>query len=372
MSLYRVHYQFESGEKRKDYFIFEDENEVKPFMLNIDARLLSIQKRPVSDLNVSMADRIELTRKLFCFLRAKIPVYEALQVAEKQSTGILKILFFILKTEISRGFSLHETFKNLLFPPVFTTTVQLGEQYGDLDNSFGKILRFFQREKKFREEVLSALVYPVMLLLLALGVVIYLVLWVVPIFAEVLVSSGAKLPWFTQSMLNFSNFLKGNLSNERLVSFFLLLFLLQFFFFPVAKWNPVPYLQELFYRLPVVGPTLEYYFLSHFSDSMSILLKGGVPMPESFKTASEMVTLTSMRKRFQIIGPLLESGFSLLQIYDSQGGKMEPMMRDLTLIGEQSNCLPEMFTELALYYSEELETAQKRFLAIFEPILIIV
>jgi general secretion pathway protein F len=248
------------------------------------------------------------------------------------------------------------------FPPVALAMVQAGEASGALGEQLGRLAAMLERAARLREQLLSALIYPALLVLVAIGAVILLLGLVVPQFAPLFAEAHSALPLSTRAVLGASSLLREQgWTALALVSSLLLGLALA-----LRRPEIAERCDDWLLRLPLIGRLLLLAASGRWMRVLAVLLKGGVPLPE----ALELVRPVAGHRRLQAMLGAMKNG-----IKDGKGLTAslpdQPPLPELALpmlrVGEQSGRLDESLFHLAELFDNRLEQSLKRLLAIFEP-----
>jgi len=163
---------------------------------------------------IKLADLCIFTQQLSSMLDAGLPLVSALTALEEQTEQpVFKIIIREVRSDVSTGTSFSEATKKFprAFPNLFTSMVEAGEASGNLGGILGKVAAYFEASVRLAKKVKSALVYPAVVITLALVLVQVLLIFVIPVFKEMFEGFGKELPAFTQMVIDLSDFLKANI-----------------------------------------------------------------------------------------------------------------------------------------------------------------
>jgi type IV pilus assembly protein PilC len=254
-----------------------------------------------------------------------------------------------------------------LFPPVYTASLMAGERAGNLDAVLRRFVAYAKVVDTVRKKTISAMVYPAILIGLAIVLVGIIVLKVVPTFSEFYSSFGAELPLSTRVIVAFSNFIRSNL---------LLLIVaagaaVAVFFAWIRQPGQHARFDRLLLKLPFVGPSMHKFATSQIARTMATLLGGGIPLVNALEISSRATGNRHMGQEMAIVATKVREGQSFAatllerQVVPDVGIKMIE-------VGESTGALQEMLNSLADFYDEEIDTEVGRFVTVIEPSLLIV
>ena len=307
-------------------------------------------------------------RQLASMLRSGVPLLAALQTTAEQSMKPrAKRVWLGVAEAVSRG----RTFAEALaaaprhFDELVVRLAEVGERTGELELTMSRAVDQLEARRNLRTQVINALVYPVMAVVMAVGVSAFLVIAVIPKVSEFLQSGGAELPAITQLLMDISDWIRLNW-----------LSVLVGLVAAVAAWNLVRLNEKgreaedlILLRLPVTGRILRLSGTALFSRSMEIMIASGVTLLDALATASHLMINRRFRHRVVDARDAVLKGQSLA---DAFGPAVEflPMLRRMAAVGETTGALPEAFGETARFHEMMLAVAVRRFGVIIEPVLI--
>lgn len=318
---------------------------------------------------VSQDELGNLTRELSTLLRAGLSLDRALELLLNMAENPpLRAMILKIRDDVRGGMALSTAME--LHPNVFgrfyLSMIKAGEAGGALGNVLARISEFMERSKELKETVKSALIYPTILILVAVVSIMLLLTLVVPQFSQMFQESGKALPFATQVVVSAGDFLR-----EYWWSLFVVAFLLHRYY----KWqisDPVRRYRwdRRLLNLPLIGDLITKIEIARFSRTLSTLLGNGVSLLPAMTivkdTVSNLVVVTGLEtvrnklKEGRGLGkPLMEEGiFPSLAIH-------------MVMVGEETGSLGEMLNRVADVYDREVQTAVKRMLALLEPVMIL-
>jgi general secretion pathway protein F len=250
-----------------------------------------------------------------------------------------------------------------LFPPLYIGIVRAAEGTSDLPRSLTRYIDYQQRIDAVRSKIISAAIYPAILMLVGGGVSLFLIGYVVPRFAEVYQGAGRSLPWMSQLLLDWGQFStqhsKGLLSGIGIGIAFLLLVLRQFS--ANGGW------QRLIGKLPGIGERVRIYELSRLYLTLGMLLEGGIPIVAAMETVHEMVS-ANVRIGLKAATASIQSGAQLSFAFEAHH-LTTPISLRMLRVGERSGEMGQMLTQSAAFYDGEISRWIDRFTRTFEPVL---
>ncbi len=309
-------------------------------------------------------------RQLSTLIGAGVTILMSLEIISKQvaSTKLYDVAMD-LKKNMEAGLSFHEALA--VHPNVFSdlwiNLVESGEASGNLAVVLNRLATYMEKEAQFRNKVISALIYPAILTLAGFGALLFLTLKIIPSFAEIFKSFNITLPWLTMVLVEISNFIKQN---------FILLFLsIGTGIFMLRKYAQTKSgrlnFEKFQLKIPVFGEFFLAFNIEKFSSEMATLLESGVPILYSLEIASRSVNNLTMADIIRKIKDDVREGKPMRYSLE-RSGFFEPMVIQMVNIGEEIGELPQMFKRINSFYQEYCDTFLARFVALFEPLVLVV
>ena len=318
--------------------------------------------------SVKPEDLVIFSRQLSTMVDAGIPILQALDALQEQITqAYFQSVVLAVRDDIQMGSSLSAAFAKhpKAFDALFVNMVKVGETGGVLSAILDRISSYLEKTLKLKRKVKSALIYPTVVVLMAMIITIVLLVKVVPTFASIYDSFNSELPAMTQMLIGVSDLLKNNL-----------LYLIGgvvFFGFLVTRWYKTDRGREaidrMSLRVPIFGELIRKVAISRFSRTLATLLQTGVPILESLdivgKTSGNRVVenvvinvKNNVREGESIAAPLVKSGV------------FPPMVTRMISIGEKSGQLEKMLGKIADFYDDQVDAAVAGLTSIIEPLII--
>jgi general secretion pathway protein F len=318
---------------------------------------------------VSATDLALLTRQLATLVRSGLPLEESLlAVSQQTEKPRIRSILLGVRSRVMEGHALADGFAEFpqVFPEIYRATVSAGEQSGRLDVVLERLADYTESRQIIRQKVSNALVYPIALTVMCFGIVSLLLVFVVPKVVSVFETSKRELPIATQILIGMSDFFRS-------YGVYVLI-LLAGALWLVARWlrNEGPrrrFHRELL-RLPLVGRLVRGFNTARFTRTLSILTASAVPVLESLRIASEVVTNVPMREAVTEASERIREGSP---IGKSLGASrlFPPMTIHLIASGETSGELETMLERAATNQERELDGLIGTLLGLMGPVLIV-
>jgi type IV pilus assembly protein PilC len=332
--------------------------------------LPSLKGRGTKHHKLNAEDFLAFNQELAALLRAGLPLMQSLDLKlERMEDENFRSLLTEIRDKVRSGYELSEAFASFgdLFPPLYAATLKAGERSGELEQVLRRFIRFQRLVLSTHKRVVSALVYPVVLILLSAVMMTVMAVVVVPRFSLFYADLGAELPALTQLVLGISFFMRDNLHWFALA--------IGGSVFAWKRWVRTDAGRTTVdgwkLRIPLVGQIFLQFSLAEFCRSLATLLAGGIPLLQGLETAGEAVSNVFVRKRVMPAADAVRQGGAFYDALDKTG-IVPPMAIDMIKVGEATGSLDEMLQSVADHFDEKVEVRTQRLLSLVEPIMMIV
>ena len=322
--------------------------------------------------SMTIADKVFLTRYLALMLKVGTDLFRAIDILiADMEKPVLRNFLLEMRSLLEKGQPLHQSFARYpkFFSPVFVNLIKAGESSGSLDKVFGDLSLTLEREAELRGRIRSALVYPIILLVMAIVILTFLVTFALPRIAEVFSGGGFNPPLFSRIVFGVGLFL-GKYIWFVLGIGALILVSLGYFLFKTQKGRR--FLNRLLNILPVVKNLVKKIALERFAGTLSALLKSGLPIIDALEITADAVgqeAITAALKRVAREG--IAKGLTLGDAF-----KKEPafpnVVTNLIAVSEKGGLLTEILTTLSRFYETEIDKGLKTLVSFLEPALMLI
>jgi general secretion pathway protein F len=312
------------------------------------------------------AETVNFLQQLSTLIDSGMPLVEALSsIAEGMETARSNAVISSVRQQVLEGKSLAEALRTHHFDDVICNMVDAGEETGQLDAVATRLAELLERRQALSQELLSATLYPVIILAFGVIVMLFLLAVVVPQIVTVFERAGGDLPALTVFVIATSEFLRNN------GLILILLFSASVFTYMMAmKKEAMRYKRdELLLKIPALSSLLLKTNTSRYTRTLGMLLEGGVPALAAMKIAQQSITLLPMREAVTQARDMLREGSSLADGLKT-GGFVPLLALRMIAVGEQSGTLDKMLIRVADNYDKESSRNIKRLLTIMEPMLV--
>ena len=319
---------------------------------------------------VSNREFLVFNQELATLLKAGMPLVQSLDILKRRVTNpVFKSVLDDVYERVRAGTSLSEAFEahGALFPGVYTASLLAGEKSGNLEQVLRRYVSYVKIVATVKRKTVSALVYPVILLLLSLVVVGIIVFKVVPEFNAFYEQFNQDLPVSTQIIVAVSSF--GRSYAWLIIGAALAAGALFW------MWLQEPAQRERFdrwvLRLPAIGPIAQKFSVSQAARTLGTLLGGGIPLVNAIDVAARSIKNRYIARQLQVAGQQVREGRALAAAMNDSGAFSDVAVK-MVEVGESTGALQEMLNSLAEFYDEEIDTNLARFITLVEPLLLVI
>jgi general secretion pathway protein F len=318
---------------------------------------------------VSAADLSLLTRQLSTLVRAGLPLEEALlAVSEQTEKPRVQSIVLGVRAKVVEGHTLATGLSDFpgVFPEIYRATISAGEQSGHLDAVLERLAEYTETREQMRQKVMGAMLYPIVLTVMCFVIVSILLTYVVPKVVEVFEANRAKLPLATEALVLVSGFLRD----------YGIWLLLGIAVASVLAWRALQSrptrlrYHRLLLRLPVFGRIVRGFNTARFTRTLSILTAAAVPVLDSLRISSEVITNLPMRDAVNEAAARVREGAPIGRSL-AANRLFPPMTIHLISSGESSGELQAMLERAALNQERELEGLLAALVGLLGPLLIV-
>lgn len=318
---------------------------------------------------ISAAELALITRQLATLVESGLPLEESLiAVAEQCDKNTLKSMIMAVRTKVTEGYGLAESMSEFpsIFNHLFRAMVAAGEKSGHLDKVLNRLADYTEQRQQLRSQMIQALVYPVIMTIVAVGVISILLTAVVPKIVGQFEHMGANLPGTTRFLISSSEFLQSyGLFIVILIVGGIIVFT-RFMQKPEFKFK----VHERLIKLPGIGKVSKGVNTARFARTLSILSASAVPLLESMTIAGEVLDNLYIKQKVKEAADKVREGTSLRQSLE-QTKLFPPMMLHMIASGEKSGQLEHMLGRAADNQDREFEALVSISLKAFEPALMV-
>jgi general secretion pathway protein F len=319
---------------------------------------------------LSNADLCQITQQLSTLLQASLPLDDALKaVIEQSQKNVIKTVLNQILTHVSEGLALAQalTHHPKSFPAAYVATVAAGEQSGNLAKVLERLATYTEQVQATQSRIQLARLYPSMIMLVALGVLVLLLTYVVPQVIEVIINMDQELPALTIGLISVSGFIKTK--GVYLLLFGLLALVVVNFALKKPKIQMT--VHRILLKTPLIGPYLAIFNAARFSKTLALLTASGVPIVDAFKGAQAVVGNLYLRQHINAAGLSIREGSSIFLALKERP-ILPPIALHLVASGETSGRLAQMLDQAANQLDTQLQRSISVALSLIEPLMMLV
>ena len=320
---------------------------------------------------------VPLTQKVFFTENLKVMVHAGLSVSEALGTLALqaesnsfKRIVKLVKEDVESGRLLSSglgKFPNV-FPPIFTSMIQIGEVSGTLEEVLGELTTQMKKDYELRSRVKGAMTYPIVVLVAMLGITTALLTFVLPKLLAVFKEFGdVKLPLATRILMAASDFLQehGVLTAAGFIALVIGVTV-------AGRTAPGKAAFHLFLlHGPIIGPISRKVNLARFSRTVSGLLRTDIPVVQAFEVTSEVVGNVHYHRAIRDAAERIKTGETISSALAQHGSLFPPLIVQMVLVGERSGTVDELLADIATFYEQQVDQVLDNLSSIIEPVLIL-
>lgn len=328
-------------------------------------------KPKLSNLKLNSNKRFPLalfSQELLALLEAGLNLVEAIEtLAEKEVRPEVKDTIDSLLDKLRQGQTFSAALSSIpnAFPMLYVATVRASEKTGDLPESLSRYVAYEHQLGLVKKKIISASIYPMLLVCVGSLVILFLLGFVVPKFSRIYEGTGGDLPFLSQVLLVWGSFIERH-TKEMLIALVAVIVMLGYVLSLASfkKW-----ITQLFWRIPALGEQLRIFQLARFYRTLGMLLIGGTPIIPALESVSGLLQV-SLRGKMREASEAVSNGQPLSTAMES-AGLTTPVALRMLRVGERSGRIGEMMERIALFYDEELSRWIDWFTKLFEPILML-
>lgn len=328
-----------------------------------------------TSINFSFSDKVGskdlaiFCRQMYTMLDAGVSITNALNMMTTQTTNKkLKGILQEVEEDVKKGAMLSEAMdkhKNI-FPQLLISMIQSGEVTGNIDEMMYRMSVHFEKETKTNNKVKSAMIYPIVLGIVAIVAVAFILTFVMPTFTEMFESSGTEIPSMTKGLIAISNFFKSNIIFIILIIIAIIIGLKAYSKTEGGKRN----FSILKLKLPILADLNKKIITARFTRTMSTLLSAGISLVQALPIVSAVMGNTIAAEEISKVRERVVRGEGLSE--PMSGSEIFPeMLSSMIKIGEESGSLDDILNKTADFYDEEVDQAIQAATALLEPAIII-
>jgi type II secretory pathway component PulF len=373
----------EKGEEHSGFIEAIDQNMVLQQLRQRGLYVLQIQEDDVSfeqkevepdfwtELNeytpVTTSQKVFFFKQLALMLRSGMSITEAFDIITKMQRGRMRQISSKINNRIKSGESFSKAMGEYkrIFSKLAVQMIHSAETSGELDVALMRIASYLEHKSELKKQVMSAMMYPAFTLLAAIGVFIFLLVYIIPKFQTFLENSGKKVPASTQAMIDLGNFFSNNW--QVLIFVFVVSIISFIFFYKNATGKFV--VDRVLLSIPIVGGTITAAAMAQLSWGLAVLLRSGIPVVDSLRIISDMISNSIIARNISRASEKVLHGQDLGSSFNQ--AFISSLVKQLMIVGERSGNLVQIMEEASIYYEDDLRSKTKALANAVEPISIL-
>lgn len=308
------------------------------------------------------------SQELLALLEAGLNLVEAIEtLAEKDQRSEVKHTLDTLLQALYQGqtFSSALEQQSAVFPVLYIATVRASEKTGDLPEALSRYVSYEQQLGLVKKKIVSASIYPILLMGVGGLVILFLLGFVVPKFSRIYEGTGGNLPFLSQVLLAWGSFLESHGKALLIVSFISVGALV----YGLSQASARKWFIQIFWRIPALGARLRIFQLARFYRTLGMLLKGGTSIIVALESVAGLLDAALQQKMKQASSAIKEG--QTISLAMEQAGLTTPIALRMLRVGERGGKIGEMMERIASFYDDELARWIDWFTKLFEPILML-
>ena len=311
---------------------------------------------------------VQFSQELMALLEAGLSLMESLEaLADKEEHPYIRKTLTQIIASLYEGHTFSHALKHspARFPMLYVATVRACEKSGALPEALSRYVAYQSQMDAVKRQVVSASIYPLLLMGVGSLVTLFLMVYVVPRFSHIYADIGGDLPLMTRLLMRWGEMLNANgaalLAGAALV--------LAGGIYTTTRPASKQWLTRQLWQLPSIGKRLHVYQLTRFYRSLGMLLRGGIPLVTALQMVSDLLE-SSLRGQLALASASIREGHALSGAME-QYGLTTPVALRMLRVGERTGRMGEMMERIAAFYEEETARWVERFTKLFEPLLMV-
>lgn len=368
----------QNGKTKKGNLEGNDVEAVKAALKSQGLVPISVEKQTLltKDIDIAIGKRVSSKElSIFCrqfssILNAGVTIVSALEMLYEQSENkYMAAAIRNVQTSVEKGESLADGMRTQpkVFPEILVNMVEAGEASGSLDVALDRMTTHFEKSDTLRSTVINAMIYPIIVVIVSIGVVVLMMVKVVPSFMDMFEEVDGELPAITKMVVGISSFLT---SHGLLLSILLALLIVLFVVYKNSDKGRYQ-LSALVLKLPLFGKLIRKSSSATFTRTLSTLLASGISLIDAVEITSRVIGNQVMREVLLQAKDEVERGVALSEPLEASG-QFPPMVYRMLRIGEETGNMESMLDKVADFYEDDVKNTTQALTTIMEPVIIIV
>ena len=319
----------------------------------------------------SIKDIAIFTRQLSVMLKSAIPPVEALrtQVSQAANPDFREKMLKIAEM-VETGSSLSQAFSSYseVFNPFYVSCIKSGEASGKVADSLNYLAEHLESEYNLQSKIKGAMLYPLMVVMVALGVSSLIIFFIIPRLTDVLENLTGELPLSTRLVISFSNFVRGGGWLLILAFFFGLFFIFQYF---RRSQEGRDFWDKVSLKIPIFGDFYKKIYLTRFAENLSVLIVAGLPITQALKITADIINNSFYEKIIEKTEERVARGETISSVLSRYPEQIPPFLTQMVSTGEETGRLENTLQNVVDFYKADIERFIDNLTKILEPMLIL-
>lgn len=318
----------------------------------------------------NIRDLVVFTRQFATMIDAGLPLVQCLDIqATQQPNKVFKEAIAKVKSDVEEGATFAESLAKFpkIWDELYVNLVAAGEVGGILDTILNRLATYLEKADALRRKVKGAMVYPITVMTVAIGVIVLLLVKVIPVFEKMFADFGGALPAPTQIVVNISHFMQAY------IVYMLLATVAVFIAFFQARQRSERFrfrTDAIFLKLPIFGSLLKKTAVARFSRTLGTMISSGVPILDALDICAKTSGNRVIEKSLYETRTAISEGRTIAEPLEASG-VFPSMVVQMISIGESTGAMDQMLSKIADFYDDEVDTAVNALTSLMEPIMIV-
>lgn len=339
------------------------------FLLRFQEKKGAGEKKGSARKSVKKMSVVIFTRQLSTMISSGLPLVQSLDtLAHQLEDKSLRGIVIEIKEKIEGGSRFADALRDYpqCFDELYVNLVVAGEEGGMLDSVLARLATYMEKTEKLKKKVKSALIYPVSIIVVAIGVVMILLVFVIPVFDTMFRDMGAALPEPTQIVINLSKLIKSTI-HYMLVAVIVLVFLFRRFYRTASGRRQI---DRAILKMPLFGVLAIKASVARVTRTLATLLSSGVSILESLVIVAKIAGNKIVEDALVIARIRISEGRSMSDPLE-ESGVFPPMVVQMVKVGESTGALDTMLNKIADFYEEDVDNLVSNLTALMEPVIMV-
>ncbi|MCD6281004.1 MAG: type II secretion system F family protein [Deltaproteobacteria bacterium] len=337
---------------------------ILPLKIKAKPKEITLFKKKIKTKDVML-----FTRQFSTMINAGLPLVQCLEILlSQQSNPTFKKTLSVIKQDVESGSTFADALKKHpgVFDDLYVNLVVAGEMGGVLDIILNRLAQYMEKTEALKAKVKSALTYPVVVLLVAVGVIALMMIFVIPTFQDMFKQFGSALPAPTQFVVNMSKFFRHY--TMHMVGVIILIALAFKWVKSTEKGKTI--IDKIALNLPIFGVLLRKVAVAKFTRTLSTMISSGVPIIDGLEITSKTSGNKIVEDAIQSVKKSISEGKTMAEPLQNSG-VFPGMVVQMVSVGEATGALDQMLSKIADFYDEEVDTAVSSLTSMLEPLLMV-